>query len=125
MKVSALPYPAVSFQEALILPVSEPNERLRKIYKATIAGIEKEITESQSRIAAERQRLAEKYQNKPVGEGTQSDEGLWIGTNKDFGKGKGGGGGSSSSSYTPSKQELQIMDYQLMISMLKMKILLD
>ena len=27
------------------------------------------------------------------------------------GGGKGGGGGSSSSSYTPSKQELQIMDY--------------
>lgn len=73
-------------------------EETAKIYKATIAGIEKEITESQNRIAAERQRLAEKYQNKSIGEGTQSDEGLWIGANKDSGKGKAGGGGGGGSS---------------------------
>lgn len=90
-------------------------EETTKIYKATIAGIEKEITESQSRIAAERQRLAEKYQNKPVGEGTQSDEGLRIGTNKDFGKGKGGGGGSSKAleakdTWTPYYEQILELD---------------
>lgn len=69
-------------------------EETAKIYKATIAGIEKEITESQSRIAAERQRLAEKYQNKPVGEGSQSDEGLRIGANKAPSKEKSSGGAS-------------------------------
>ena len=45
-------------------------EETAKIYKATIAGIEKDITESQNRIAAERKRIAEKYQKQPVGEGT-------------------------------------------------------
>ena len=34
-------------------------EETAKIYKATIAGIEKDITESQNRIAAERKRIAE------------------------------------------------------------------
>ena len=30
------------------------------------------MTESQKRIAAERQRLAEKYRNNPIGEGTNA-----------------------------------------------------
>ena len=57
-----------------------------KIYEATIADIENGITESQKRIAAERQRLTEKYQKNPVGQGTQSDDGLKIGTAKDKGR---------------------------------------
>lgn len=90
-------------------------EETAKIYKATIAGIEKEITESQNRIAAERQRLAEKYQNKPIGEGTQSDDGLRIGANKDFGKGKGGGGALSKSAeardtWTPYYEQILELD---------------
>ena len=87
-------------------------EPTAKIYKATIAGIEKDITESQNRIAAERQRLAEKYQNKPIGEGTQSDEGLRIGANKDSGK---GGGGSSKAleakdTWTPYYEQILELD---------------
>ena len=87
-------------------------EQTAKIYKATIAGIEKDITESQNRIAAERQRLAEKYQNKPIGEGTQSDEGLRIGANKDSGK---GGGGSSKAleakdTWTPYYEQILELD---------------
>ena len=87
-------------------------EHTAKIYKATIAGIEKDITESQNRIAAERQRLAEKYQNKPIGEGTQSDEGLRIGANKDSGK---GGGGSSKAleakdTWTPYYEQILELD---------------
>ena len=90
-------------------------EETAKIYKATIAGIEKDITESQSRIAAERQRLAEKYQNKPVGEGSQSDEGLRIGANKDSGKGKSGGGALSKSAeardtWTPYYEQILELD---------------
>ena len=90
-------------------------EETAKIYKATIAGIEKEITESQNRIAAERQRLAEKYQNKPVGEGSQSDEGLRIGANKDSGKGKSGGGALSKSAeardtWTPYYEQILELD---------------
>lgn len=90
-------------------------EETVKIYKATIAGIEKDITESQSRIAAERQRLAEKYQNKPVGEGSQSDEGLRIGANKDSGKGKSGGGALSKSAeardtWTPYYEQILELD---------------
>ena len=74
-------------------------EEATKIYEATIADIENGITESQKRIAAERQRLAEKYQKNPVGTGTQSDNGLKIGGNKDKGqdKGKSSGGGISKS----------------------------
>ena len=64
-------------------------EEAAKIYEATIADIENGITESQKKIAAERQRLAEKYQKNPVGQGTQSDDGLKIGGNKDKGQGKG------------------------------------
>ena len=87
-------------------------EQTAKIYKATIAGIEKDITESQNRIAAERQRLAEKYQNKPIGEDTQSDEGLRIGANKDSGK---GGGGSSKAfeakdTWTPYYEQILELD---------------
>ena len=89
-------------------------EQTAKIYKATIAGIEKDITESQNRIAAERQRLAEKYQNKPIGEGTQSDEGLRIGANKDSGKGKGGGGSSKAleakDTWTPYYEQILELD---------------
>ena len=102
-------------------------EETAKIYKATIAGIEKDITESQNRIAAERQRLAEKYQNKPIGEGTQSDEGLRIGANRDSAKGKGGGGSSKAleakDTWTPyyeqileldirSKGELELLEWE-------------
>ncbi|MBQ3776154.1 MAG: hypothetical protein II847_08520, partial [Ruminobacter sp.] len=74
-------------------------EEAAKIYEATIADIENGITESQKKIAAERQRLAEKYQKNPVGQGTQSDDGLKIGTAKDKGPGKGksSGGGNSKS----------------------------
>ena len=89
-------------------------EETAKIYKATIAGIEKEITESQNRIAAERQRLAEKYQNKPIGEGTQYDEGLRIGVNKDSGKGKGGGDSSKAleakDTWTPYYEQILELD---------------
>ena len=89
-------------------------EQTAKIYKATIAGIEKDITESQNRIAAERQRLAEKYQNKPIGEGTQSDEGLRIGANRDSGKGKGGGGSSKAleakDTWTPYYEQILELD---------------
>ena len=90
-------------------------EETAKIYKATIAGIEKDITESQNRIAAERKRIAEKYQNKPVGEGTQSDEGLKIGANKDSGKGKSSGGGLSKSAeardtWTPYYEQILELD---------------
>jgi hypothetical protein len=90
-------------------------EETAKIYKATIAGIEKDITESQNRIAAERKRIAEKYQNKPVGEGTQSDEGLRIGANKDSGKGKSSGGGLSKSAeardtWTPYYEQILELD---------------
>ena len=89
-------------------------EQTAKIYKATIAGIEKDITESQNRIAAERKRIAEKYQNKPVGEGTQSDEGLRIGANKDSGKGKSGGGSSKAleakDTWTPYYEQILELD---------------
>lgn len=89
-------------------------EETAKIYKATIAGIEKEITESQNRIVAERQRLAEKYQNKPIGEGTQYDEGLRIGVNKDSGKGKGGGDSSKAleakDTWTPYYEQILELD---------------
>ena len=90
-------------------------EETAKIYKATIAGIEKNITESQNRIAAERQRIAEKYQNKPVGEGTQSVDGLRIGANKDSGKGKSGGGALSKSAeardtWTPYYEQILELD---------------
>ena len=89
-------------------------EQTAKIYKATIAGIEKDITDSQNRIAAERQRLAEKYQNKPIGEGTQSDEGLRIGANRDSGKGKGGGGSSKAieakDTWTPYYEQILELD---------------
>ena len=90
-------------------------EETAKIYKATIAGIEKDITESQNRIAAERKRIAEKYQNKPVGEGTQSDDGLRIGANKDSGKGKSGGGALSKSAeardtWTPYYEQILELD---------------
>lgn len=89
-------------------------EQTAKIYKATIAGIEKDITESQNRIAAERQRLAEKYQNKPIGEGTQSDEGLRIGANRDSAKGKGGGGSSKAleakDTWTPYYEQILELD---------------
>ena len=89
-------------------------EETAKIYKATIAGIEKEITESQNRIAAERQRLAEKYQNKSIGEGTQSDEGLRIGANKDVGKGKAGGDSSKAleakDTWTPYYEQILELD---------------
>ena len=89
-------------------------EETAKIYKATIAGIEKDITESQNRIAAERKRIAEKYQNKPVGEGTQSDEGLRIGANKDS-KGKSSGGALSKSAeardtWTPYYEQILELD---------------
>ena len=74
-------------------------EEAAKIYEATIADIENGITESQKKIAAERQRLAEKYQKNPVGQGTQSDDGLKIGAAKDkgLGKGKNSDGGISKS----------------------------
>ena len=74
-------------------------EEAAKIYEATIADIENGITESQKKIVAERQRLAEKYQKNPVGQGTQSDDGLKIGAAKDKGQGKGksSNGGSSKS----------------------------
>ena len=90
-------------------------EETAKIYKATIEGIEKNITESQNRIAAERKRIAEKYQNKPVGEGTQSDDGLRIGANKDSGKGKSGGGALSKSAeardtWTPYYEQILELD---------------
>ena len=90
-------------------------EETAKIYKATIEGIEKNITESQNRIAAERQRIAEKYQNKPVGEGTQSVDGLRIGANKDSGKGKSGGGALSKSAeardtWTPYYEQILELD---------------
>lgn len=89
-------------------------EETAKIYKATIAGIEKEITESQSRIAAERQRLAEKYQNKPVGEGSQSDEGLRIGANKAPSKEKSSGGASKAleakDTWTPYYEQIIELD---------------
>lgn len=89
-------------------------EETAKIYKATIAGIEKDITESQNRIAAERKRIAEKYQNKPIGEGTQSDEGLKIGANKDSGKGKSGGGASKAleakDTWTPYYEQILELD---------------
>ncbi len=89
-------------------------EETAKIYKATIAGIEKEITESQSRIAAERQRLAEKYQNKPVGEGSQSDEGLRIGANKAPSKEKSSGGASKAleakDAWTPYYEQIIELD---------------
>lgn len=89
-------------------------EETAKIYKATIAGIEKDITESQNRIAAERKRIAEKYQNKPVGEGTQSDEGLKIGANKDS-KEKNSGGALSKSAeardtWTPYYEQILELD---------------
>lgn len=90
------------------------SEETAKIYKATIAGIEKEITESQNRIAAERQRLAEKYQNKHVGEGTQSDDGLRIGTNRDSAKGKGGSDSSKAieakDTWTPYYEQILELD---------------
>lgn len=89
-------------------------EETAKIYKATIAGIEKDITESQSRIAAERQRLAEKYQNKPVGEGSQSDEGLRIGANKAPSKEKSSGGASKAleakDTWTPYYEQIIELD---------------
>lgn len=89
-------------------------EETAKIYKATIAGIEKEITESQNRIAAERQRLAEKYQNKPVGEGSQSDEGLRIGANKAPSKEKSSGGASKAleakDTWTPYYEQIIELD---------------
>lgn len=89
-------------------------EETVKIYKATIAGIEKDITESQSRIAAERQRLAEKYQNKPVGEGSQSDEGLRIGANKAPSKEKSSGGASKTleakDTWTPYYEQIIELD---------------
>lgn len=89
-------------------------EETAKIYKATIAGIEKEITESQSRIAAERQRVAEKYQNKPVGEGSQSDEGLRIGANKAPSKEKSSGGASKAleakDTWTPYYEQIIELD---------------
>ena len=94
----------------------EPNERqTAKIYEATIADIENGITESQKRIAAERQRLAEKYRNNPVGEGTQSDSGLMIGANKDAGKGKSGGAALSKSAeardtWTPYYEQILELD---------------
>ena len=82
-----------------------------KIYEATIAGIEKEITASENRIAAERKRIAEKYRNSHVGEGTQSDEGVRIGGNKNSGKGKSGGGSHSKAAeardtWTPYYEEI-------------------
>ena len=82
-----------------------------KIYEATIAGIEKEITASENRIAAERKRIAEKYQNSHVGEGTQSDDGVRIGANKNSGKGKSGGGSHSKAAeardtWTPYYEEI-------------------
>ncbi|WP_294462452.1 hypothetical protein [uncultured Ruminobacter sp.] len=90
-------------------------EETAKIYEATIADIENGITESQKRIAAERQRLAEKYRNNPVGEGTQSDSGLRIGANKDAGKGKSGGGTLSKSAeardtWTPYYEQILELD---------------
>ena len=90
-------------------------EETAKIYEATIADIENGITESQKRIAAERQRLAEKYRNNPVGEGTQSDSGLRIGANKDAGKGKSGGTALSKSAeardtWTPYYEQILELD---------------
>ena len=60
-------------------------EETAKIYEATIADIENGITESQKRIAAERQRLAEKYRNNPIGEGTQSENGITFAGGKNSG----------------------------------------
>ena len=60
-------------------------EETAKIYEATIANIENGITESQKRIAAERQRLAEKYRNNPIGEGTQSGNGITFAGGKNSG----------------------------------------
>ena len=82
-----------------------------KIYEATIAGIEREITASENRIAAERKRIAEKYRNSHVGEGTQSDDGVRIGANKNSGKGKSGGGTHSKAAeardtWTPYYEEI-------------------
>ena len=90
-------------------------EETAKIYEATIADIENGITESQKRIAAERQRLAEKYRNNPVGEGTQSDSGLRIGANKDAGKGKSGGAALSKlaearDTWTPYYEQILELD---------------
>ena len=92
-------------------------EEAAKIYEATIADIENGITESQKKIAAERQRLAEKYQKNPVGQGTQSDDGLKIGAAKDKGQGKGksSGGGISKSAeardtWTPYYEQILELD---------------
>ena len=92
-------------------------EEAAKIYEATIADIENGITESQKKIAVERQRLAEKYQKNPVGQGTQSDDGLKIGAAKDKGqdKGKSSGGGNSKSAeardtWTPYYEQILELD---------------
>lgn len=45
-----------------------------EIYKATIAGIEKEITDSQNRIKEKREQLEQKFKNNPIGLGTQNNE---------------------------------------------------
>ena len=57
----------------------------------------------------------ETAKNKPVGEGTQSDEGLRIGANKDSGKGKSGGGALSKSAeardtWTPYYEQILELD---------------
>src|SRR5574344_95116 len=49
-------------------------ERTAKIYKATIADIEKEITDSENRIKAKRELLAQKFNEQPVGLGTHDSE---------------------------------------------------
>ncbi|WP_406037196.1 hypothetical protein [Succinimonas sp.] len=88
-------------------------EKNAKIYEATIAGIEKEITESEKRIAAERLRLAEKLQNAHIGEGTQSGDGVKLG-GKTGGSGrKGGGSGRAQEArdtWTPYYQQLKELD---------------
>ena len=71
-------------------------EETAKIYEATIADIENGITESQKRIAAERQRLAEKYRNNPIGEGTQSENGITFAGGKNSGSKAQGKSGNTS-----------------------------
>ena len=71
-------------------------EETAKIYEATIADIENGITESQKRIAAERQRLAEKYRNNPIGEGTQSENGITFAGGKNSGSKTQGKSGNTS-----------------------------
>ncbi len=89
-----------------------------KIYKATIASIENEVTASQERIAAERERLAKKFENSSIGAGTQNEQGLAFSSTKSSGtNGKNGGadGGVSKAivakdTWTPYYNQLLELD---------------